>query len=309
MMHPTVTRGHSDEEVFVKLMDEIHGLRSHMNPPVPNPAPLGLLAFGFTTALLQVKHTRIGGSSEEDLDGVETFVLGFAMFFGGFLQIVAGLSEVRRNNIFGYTAFLLFGGFWMSLGTVDIVQLLAGDATPPNPKAVQAVMFLSGAFTTILWICSFKLNKTLNLLFFLLASTLFLLCLGVRNEAIDQVGGWFGFATAAVAYWLAAAELINDIHGEGKREIIPLGHFRWNQYGGHGGMQAPGRIQPAHVVQQSQRGLFASARHLFHLSKQHQVGDIATPSADSIPEENVAIPTQVQQQQTDIEEGSGGNTK
>lgn len=265
-----------NEEKIVKLTDEIHSLRPHINPPVPNPAPLGLIAFGLTTALLQVKHTRIGGDTEEEMAGVETFVLGFAMFFGGFLQVIAGLSEIRRNNIFGYTAFLLFGGFWMSVGTVDIVQLLAfGNATPPNPKAVQAMLFLAGTFTTILWICTFKLNKTINLLFFLLATTLYLLCAGVRNEVIDTIGGWFGVATAATAYWLAAAELINDILGEGKREIIPLGHFSWNQqHVSHGGMQAQGRIQPEHF--QSSRGFLASARNLF-VHKNQSVGDISSP--------------------------------
>ena len=52
---------------------------------VPNPAPLGLIGFGLTTALLQVKHTRLGGEGDDDLDGVDTVVLGFAMFFGGLL--------------------------------------------------------------------------------------------------------------------------------------------------------------------------------------------------------------------------------
>jgi uncharacterized protein len=211
------------------LASELKSIASTFKPSaVPNPAPLGLLAFGFTTALLQVKHTRIGGDDPEDMAGVTSVVLGFAMFFGGFLQVVAGIGEIRRNNLFGYTAFLLFGGLWMSLGTVDIVQLLApdGDVARPNPKAVQALLFLAGLFTFILWICSFKLNKTLNLLFFLLSSTLFLLCGGVRNETVDRIGGWFGLATSAVAYWLAAAELVNDIVGEGSREIIPLGKFR-----------------------------------------------------------------------------------
>lgn len=250
---------------YDKLIKEIKGLQTHVHPPVPNPAPLGLFAFGFTTALLQIKHTRIGGSETEDFDGVETLVLGFAMCFGGLLQIIAGLSEIRRNNIFGYTAFLLFGGLWMSLGTVDIIQLLAtGVATPPNPKASQAMLFLAGLFTTILWICSFKLNKTINILFFLLASTLFLLSGGVRNDIVDQIGGWFGMVTSAVAYWLAAAELFNDIIGEGKREIIPLGHFKWNKHAEHGGMQAPGRIQPAPIHQPS---MVFSHRHFFTGSK------------------------------------------
>jgi succinate-acetate transporter protein len=216
----------SDVRLFVA---EMRSLRENVEPTkVPNPAPLGLFAFGFTTALLQLKHTRIGGSSPEDMEGVTAVVLGFAMFFGGFLQVVAGISEIRRNNLFGYTAFLLFGGLWMSLGTIDIVQMLAhpdSDIASPNPKAVSALLVLSGLFTSVLWICSFKLNKTLNLLFFLLATTLFLLSGGVWNETVDKIGGWCGLATSAVAYWIAAAELMNEIHGEGKHEIIPLGKF------------------------------------------------------------------------------------
>jgi succinate-acetate transporter protein len=205
------------------LVEELKALKENVRPPVPNPAPLGLFAFGFTTALLQLRHTRIGGDDPADIDGVTIVVVGFGMFFGGFLQVVAGISEIRRNNLFGYTAFLLFGGLWMSIATMDIVQMLA-DAES-NPKAITALLFLSGLFTFILWLCSFKMNKTLNLLFMLLATTLFLLSGGVYNETVDKVGGWFGIATSAVAYWLAAAELINEIYGEGKREIIPLGTF------------------------------------------------------------------------------------
>lgn len=54
---------------------------------MPNPAPLGLIGFGLTTALLQVKHTRAGGDKKDELDGVDTVVMGFAMFFGGLLQV------------------------------------------------------------------------------------------------------------------------------------------------------------------------------------------------------------------------------
>lgn len=260
---------------YEQIVKEMKALRSHINPPVPNPAPLGLFAFGFTTALLQIKHTRLGGDDPEDFDGVETLVLGFAMFFGGLLQIIAGLSEVRRNNVFGYTAFLLFGGLWMSLGTVDIIQLLASDAQPPNPKASQTMLFLAGLFTFILWIMTFKLNATLNLLFFLLASTLFLLSGGVENELVDKVAGWFGMATSAVAYWLAGVELFNDIHGQGK-EIIPLGNFSSNHFSAHGGFQAPGHIQPARIS--DHYGLFGSVRHIFDKQQSNrsrgQVGDI-----------------------------------
>jgi succinate-acetate transporter protein len=234
----------------VLIAEEIKKLKSHIHPPVPNPAPLGLIAFGLTTALLQIKHTRIGGDSDGDLDGVDTVVMGFAMFFGGLLQIIAGLSEIRRNNIFGYTAFCLFGGFWMSVGTVEIVSLLATGKKPPvNATALQAMLFMVGVFTWMLWILTFKMNKTINSLFFLLGSTLWLLCVGVEHETVDIVGGYFGLATAANAFWLAFAELVNDVIGEG-REIIPLGHWT-PKTKDHGAAHVPGSTQgrrPHHIL-------------------------------------------------------------
>mmetsp|Transcript_9919 Transcript_9919/g.15275 ORF Transcript_9919/g.15275 Transcript_9919/m.15275 type:complete len:284 (+) Transcript_9919:108-959(+) len=215
------------QEQMGRVADEVKALRPHVHPPVPNPAPLGLIGFGLTTALLQMKHTRIAGEDSDDLEGTDALVLGFAVFFGGLLQLIAGLSEIKRNNIFGYTAFCLYGGFWMSMGTVEIVSLISREEVGVNKKAVQCMLILVGIYTTVLWICTLKMNKTISLLFFLLASTLYILAVGARHELTDQVGGWFGFATAATAYWLAAAELINDIVGEGE-EIIPLGQWSWN---------------------------------------------------------------------------------
>ena len=49
-------------------------------------------AFGLTTALLQIKHTGLGGDTAEDDNGVETLVWGWALFFGGLLQIIAGIE-------------------------------------------------------------------------------------------------------------------------------------------------------------------------------------------------------------------------
>jgi succinate-acetate transporter protein len=88
------------------------------------------------------------------------------------------------------------------------------------------MLFLVGVYTVFLWICTFKMHLTINLLFMMLASTLFLLSAGVQNGTVDKVGGWFGLVTAAIALYLAGVVLINEIIGEG-REIIPLGHFNF----------------------------------------------------------------------------------
>lgn len=86
------------------VSDSIKDLAHHVHPPVPNPAPLGLIAFGLTTALLQLKHTRI----TDDGEGVDIVVMGFAMFFGGLLQVCipcdAWQDNTRRSLTLGLSA-------------------------------------------------------------------------------------------------------------------------------------------------------------------------------------------------------------
>ena len=92
-IHPPGTMN-SVRQLLCALDSDSHSRFALLFPTVPNPAPLGLIGFGLTTALLQVKHTRLSGESDDDLDGVDTVVLGFAMFFGGLLQV----SEIDRRR-------------------------------------------------------------------------------------------------------------------------------------------------------------------------------------------------------------------
>ncbi|KAK9831500.1 hypothetical protein WJX81_002862 [Elliptochloris bilobata] len=59
---------------------------------IANPAPLGLFAFGLTTALLQGAATSWTEPATNDI------TWGFALFFGGFVQLLAGQWELYRNN-------------------------------------------------------------------------------------------------------------------------------------------------------------------------------------------------------------------
>jgi len=87
LTHRSVMADADHAESLRLIAETIQGLNKHVHPPVPNPAPLGLIGFGLTTCLLQMKHTRIAGSSPDEMGGVDAVVLGFAMFFGGLLQV------------------------------------------------------------------------------------------------------------------------------------------------------------------------------------------------------------------------------
>ena len=72
--------------------------------------------------------------------------------------------------------------------------------------------------------------------------TFILLAVGIDHEEVDKAAGWVGIFTSFVAFFLAGAELINDIIGGGT-EIIPLGHFDSNRFKFAGYFHVPGRIQ------------------------------------------------------------------
>lgn len=52
--------------------------------------------------------------------GVKTpnVVLGMALFYGGLVQLLAGMWEFAVGNTFGATAFSSYGGFWLSFGCI-----------------------------------------------------------------------------------------------------------------------------------------------------------------------------------------------
>ena len=77
-----------------------------------DPAPLGLAAFALTTFLLS------GHNASFIPDAVW---IGPALFYGGLVQLLAGMWEFRNRNVFGATAFSTYGAFWLSLGTFVIL--------------------------------------------------------------------------------------------------------------------------------------------------------------------------------------------
>ena len=54
-----------------------------------------------TTALLQGINTQVGNQGETAL----SWVLGYGMFYGGLVQLIAGILEYKRKNVFGMVAF------------------------------------------------------------------------------------------------------------------------------------------------------------------------------------------------------------
>ncbi len=177
-----------------------------------NPAPLGLLGFGITTVLLNMHNA--------DFFAMSSMILAMGIFYGGIAQIIAGIMEWKKNNIFGMTAFISYGLFWFSLVALLIMPKI-GWAEPAGAGAMAAYLFMWGLFTAIMFAATLKLNKTLQFIFATLTLLFFLLALGdiTGIKVITKIAGYEGIICGFSAIYLASAEIINEIY---KKTVLPV---------------------------------------------------------------------------------------
>jgi succinate-acetate transporter protein len=191
-----------------------------------DPAPLGLAAFALTTFLLS------GHNASFIPDGIW---VGAALFYGGLVQLLAGMWEFRNRNVFGATAFSTYGGFWLALGM--FIVLLSGSkgfaglmkgADIDNSLAWFLIAF--AIFNTYMLFWSMRVNMAVMSVFLTLEITEILLAFGFFRIAHGMspywlhVGGWAGIVTAGVAWYTSAAGVVN---GMSPRPVLPVGAPMW----------------------------------------------------------------------------------
>lgn len=192
--------------------------------PAADPAPLGLGAFALTTFMLSGHNA----SFIPDLIWV-----GCALFYGGLAQLLAGMWEFRNRNVFGATAFSTYGGFWMSFGIFIVLaevskSFASGVAGANAPNAGAWFLIAFAIFNTYMLLWATQVNVGVFLVFLTLEATEIILAIGNFDAAHNgnannywtHLGGWVGIATAAVAWYVSAAGVINGMKG---RVIVPVG--------------------------------------------------------------------------------------
>lgn len=178
-----------------------------------NPAPLGLLCFALTTILLSMHNAG--------LFGLDAMILAMAVFYGGISQIIAGIFEWKKNNTFATTAFISYGFFWLTLAGIITFPKL-GLAEKPSEVAMAAYLGIWGLMSFIMFIGTFRLNKALQVTFFLLVIAFALLSIGdlIGSKTLKTLAGWEGILLGFAAFYTGLAQVLNEVYG---RVVWPLG--------------------------------------------------------------------------------------
>jgi uncharacterized protein len=203
-------------------------------PAIANPAPLGLSAFALTTFVLSATNARFIFAGIPPVTGA--IALGLAAFYGGLVQLIAGVQEFRTGNTFGATAFCSYGGFWLAVagslaplfGGKSLVLLIGPDA------ATGVGFFLLGwtIFTFVMFLGTFRLTGALVSVFFFLFLTFLALTIGwfqglplIGSSALTwvNIGGWLGIVTALLAWYTALAGILAATNSAIKLPTFPMG--------------------------------------------------------------------------------------
>lgn len=178
-----------------------------------NPAPLGLLAFGMTTVLLNLHNAG--------LYELNSMILAMGIFYGGTAQVIAGIMEWKKNNTFGTTAFISYGFFWLSLVALIVLPKL-GLAAPASSIAMAGYLGLWGFFTLLMFIGTLKLSKALQVVFGTLVVLFLLLAVGdaAENALLKTIAGYEGLVCGFSAIYAAMAQVLNEVYG---KTVLPLG--------------------------------------------------------------------------------------
>ena len=117
--------------------------------PLADPGPWAVAAFATTSFILGLYNTHLLGS------GSLPIVFPFAFFYGGLIQIIVGILEVQRGNLFGAVVFGTYGPFWVIYGAISI--WFAKLATPASVSSgVSAFLAMFAIMTFFFFLASLQ---------------------------------------------------------------------------------------------------------------------------------------------------------
>ncbi len=182
-----------------------------------NPAPLGLMAFGMTTVLLNFHNAGFYG--------LGSMILAMGFFYGGSAQVIAGIMEWKKGNTFGTLAFTSYGFFWLSLVGLVVMPKMGLTAGSGGKMAMVVYLTIWGIFTLGLYIGTLKLNRALQVVFLTLVILFFLLAYGEYTESssIKVIAGYEGIICGLSAMYTSIAQVLNEIYG---KTVLPLGEIK-----------------------------------------------------------------------------------
>lgn len=197
----------------VPVNDVLNAFGGNFNPGLSappkhdfaNPSPLGLSGFALTTFVLSIINFNGRGLQSAGV------VVPIAYFYGGVVQLLAGMWEMAVGNTFAATALSSYGGFWLCWAAIETPAFGVAAAYEEDSKQVGNAVgfFMLGwvIFTFGILICTIRSTVAFCGMFIILELTFLMLDIGLftGSKGCTKAGGVLGLITSLFAWYNAYA--------------------------------------------------------------------------------------------------------
>lgn len=184
------------------------------------PAPLGLI--GLAVAALVLGLTDMGWASAAD----KSLMVPWTLFLGATAQLIAGIIDFRRANIFGATAFTAYALLWYAVSLTLVINVFSDVAFDTTHYAHGLIGFL--VFSLILTVAATMTNTVLFVILIGIDFAIFFLVGQLLGGWPAQPVGVSLLAVSVASFYGAGAVLINRMAG---RPVVPVGQALWKPAG------------------------------------------------------------------------------
>jgi succinate-acetate transporter protein len=144
--------------------------------------------------------------------------LVIALIFGGIVQLLAGITDIRYNEQLGGTALTMYGFLWITLCTVKLVS--TSSTFQFDAVLYAPINLVYAVFSAVMIFLTAYRNLTLSALHVVITVT-FLATTFARLDFISELlPGWGHIIVGLMAFYHAVGSLTQAFTG---RSILPLG--------------------------------------------------------------------------------------
>jgi len=175
---------------------------------------LAIGLFGLAVGALTVGMAQVGHIPEIDKVGV----LVIALVFGGLVQVLAGVADIRYNEQLGGTALTMYGFFWF---TVSLSQLVSMSTSFHFDSALFVPINLVYVFFSAVMVYLTAYRSVALCFLHLVITFTFISTVCMRLNLISEtIPGLAHLAVGTLAFYHAIGSLSQAYTG---KAIVPLG--------------------------------------------------------------------------------------
>ncbi|CAG8490343.1 28724_t:CDS:2 [Racocetra persica] len=157
-----------------------------------NSGPIGLFAFGTTQLIYSLYLIQIANITNRQV------WLGASLFYGGVIQVLAGLCEFYSGKTLSATLFCSYGGHWISFGFIHLPSSGIIDSFKDDQvmlrNAIGIYHTVWTIFTFLMLIASLRTTVLqISTLLFVFTTFIFLDVADFTGlSTLSRIGGCFG---------------------------------------------------------------------------------------------------------------------